>query len=241
MYRGSTRPRELAVGPSLERVFLQVGAARNAPAEQEQRGRPDQPGIRPCRRKSGVRMRAHAPERENVQPPINDEPAPKQLESQILVDQLEGVQVDSLENEVIEDIKGEEGGVQEHAGVGILAEALVVVNRAGERVDREHRPADTIEVHPYVEAVAEERELPDPPRSTGPGRSSSSSVSAGCRRRRGQGSWPKPFRRPPHRPRSGRTSRAACPSARTPRRPARGRTPGCRSAGTCGAPRSRDR
>ena len=52
------------------------------------------------------------------------------------------------------------GGVEVNAGIGVVAEALVVVGGAGEGVEREHSPANDIEVHLDVEAVVEEREFP---------------------------------------------------------------------------------
>ena len=84
------QPKELPVGPPLERVFLQAGAAGDAPPEQEQRGRPGQPHICPCRREPGVRVGGHAPQREGEQPPVDDKAAPKQLAADVLVDQIVG-------------------------------------------------------------------------------------------------------------------------------------------------------
>ena len=44
------------------------------------------------------------------------------------MDQVEGVQLGTLEDEVVEHIECEERRVQEHARIGVFAEALVVVN-----------------------------------------------------------------------------------------------------------------
>ena len=82
---------ELAVRPTLEGVFLQVGTARDAPAEQEQGDRTDEPDVCPGRRETRVRVRGHAPQREDEQPAVDHEAAPDQLEADILVYQVVGV------------------------------------------------------------------------------------------------------------------------------------------------------
>ena len=154
---GLNEPEKLAVGPSLEGVFLQVGAARDTPAEQEQRGRADEPEIRPCAREAGVRIGGHAPQGQDEQPPVDDEPSPEHLEAQVLVDQVIGVELNPLEDEVVENVECEESRVQEDAGIGVFAETFVVPRGSGQGIDRKHRAADDVEVHLDVEAVAEER------------------------------------------------------------------------------------
>ena len=114
---GFDQPEELAVGPPLEGVFLQVGAARDAPPEQEQRSRSDEPDIRPCRRESGVRLSGHAPQREDEQPPVDHEATPEQLEAEILMDQIVGVELDALEDEVVQYVGCEECRIQENAWI----------------------------------------------------------------------------------------------------------------------------
>ena len=115
------------------------------------------------RREPRVRVGGHAPQREDEHPPVDHEAAPEQLEADVLVDQVVGVELDALEDEVVEHVEREERRIEENAGVRVRAEALVVVRGAREGVQREHRPADDVEVHLHVEAVAEERHLPRPP------------------------------------------------------------------------------
>ncbi len=75
------------------------------------------------------------------------------------MDQVVGVELDSLKDHVIEYVEREECRVEKNAGVGIIAEELVVVGRAGKGVEHEHRPADHVEVHLHVEAFVEEGQL----------------------------------------------------------------------------------
>ena len=79
------------------------------------------------------------------------------------MDHVVGVELDALEDEVVEDVEGEEPGIQEHAGVRVRAEQPVVVRGSGEGVERQHRPADDVQEHLHVEAVLEERQLQHAP------------------------------------------------------------------------------
>ena len=160
---GLDEPEKPAVGPSLECVFLQVGTARDTPPEQKQRSCSDEPDIRPCRRESGSRVDGHAPQREDEQPPVDHEPAPEQLEAETLMDQIVGIKLDALKDKVVQYVECKERRIQENAWIGVLAKEFVVVRGPGQGVQCQHRPADDIEIHLYVEAVVEERQLLGPP------------------------------------------------------------------------------
>ena len=151
---------ELAVRPPFEGVFLHIGAARDGPAKEEEGSGPDEPDVGPCRGETGVGVGRHAPEREDEKPTVDDQAAPEEHEAEPFVDEVVGVELDALEDEVVEDVEGEEGGVKVDARIGVVAEAFVMVGGAGEGVEREHSPANDVEVHLDVEAVIEEGELP---------------------------------------------------------------------------------
>ena len=59
---GLDDPEELAIRPSLERVFLEICAASNAPSEEEERGGANEPDVGPNGGEAGVRVRGHTPE-----------------------------------------------------------------------------------------------------------------------------------------------------------------------------------
>ncbi len=79
------------------------------------------------------------------------------------MDQIVGIELDALKDEVVQDVEGEEGRVEEDAEIGVVAKAVVVVHGPGEGVERQHRPPDDIEIHLDVDAVVEERQLLGPP------------------------------------------------------------------------------
>ena len=79
------------------------------------------------------------------------------------MDQIVGVKLDALKDEVVQYVECEERGIQENAWIGVFAEEFVVVHGPGQGVERKHRPTDGIEIHLYVEAVVEERQLLSPP------------------------------------------------------------------------------
>ena len=79
------------------------------------------------------------------------------------MDHVVRVELDALEDEVVEDVEGEESGVQEDARVRVRAEQSVVVRGAGEGVQRQHRPADDVQEHLHVEVLVEEGQLQHAP------------------------------------------------------------------------------
>ncbi|WP_423926955.1 hypothetical protein [Candidatus Palauibacter sp.] len=79
------------------------------------------------------------------------------------MDHVIGVELDALEDEVVQDVEREESRIQEDPRVGGCAEKPVVVRGSGEGVQRQHRPADDVQVHLHVEAPVEERQLQGAP------------------------------------------------------------------------------
>ena len=122
---------ELAVGPALKPVLLQVAAARDAPTEEEKKARSDQPHVGPTGRESGVRIRGHTPQGKNVQPAVDDEAAPDQLEAELFVNQVVGVELAALEDEVVKNVEGEERRIEKDAGIEVVAEPFVVPDGSG--------------------------------------------------------------------------------------------------------------
>ena len=110
-----------------------------------------------------MRVSGHAPQREDEQPPVDHEAAPEQLEAETLMDQIVGIELDALKNKVVQYVECEERRIQENAWIGVLAKEFVVVRGPGQGVQRQHRPTYDIEIHLYIEAVVEERQLLDPP------------------------------------------------------------------------------
>ena len=160
-------PQEFAVRPALERVLLHGCAARDAPAEPEQRSRAAEQDVGPRRRDFRTRLCRHAPDWQHVQPSPDHESAPEEFEAQFLVEQVVGIELDALEEEVVRDVERHERRKEKNARVGVRAKATVVIRGGGERVERQHRPTDDVEVHLYVEAVVEIRQLPRPPQPEG--------------------------------------------------------------------------
>ena len=163
MYLGSMIPRNLRSGHRLKVYFCKLAPREMPPPEQEQRRRSDEPDVRPGWRESGVRVSGHAPQREDEHPPVDHEATPEQLEADVLVDQIVGIELDALEDEVVHDVEGEKRRIQEDARVGVFAKEFIVVHGPGQGVERQHRPPDDIEIHLDVEAVVEELQLLGPP------------------------------------------------------------------------------
>ena len=79
------------------------------------------------------------------------------------MDQIVGIELDALKDEVVQYVEREERRIQENARIGVVAKDLVVVRGPGQGVERQHRPTNDVEPHLYVEAVGEERQFPCPP------------------------------------------------------------------------------
>ena len=54
-------------------------------------------------------------------------PPPDQLEAEVLVDQIVGVQLHPLKDEIVEDVQREERGVDVDARICLLAKEFVVI------------------------------------------------------------------------------------------------------------------
>gem|GEM_PF-7130114 len=164
---GLQEPQELAVGPALERVLLHVGATRDAPPEEEHRRSADQPHPPPETLETRVGVNSHTPQRHDIKPAVNDQTTPEQLETDVLMDQVVGVELHPLKHEIVEHIEREKPGIQVDTGIGVVTELPIVPHRTRQAVQREHRPAHNIEIHLHVEPPFEELDLlspPEPPR-----------------------------------------------------------------------------
>ena len=147
-----------AVGPALERVLLHVGATADAPARQVQHRRANQPERPPAPCVARIGVGCHAPHRDDEHPAVDEQAAPEHFEPEALVDDVERVELHSLEDEVVEDVEGEERCEEVRARIGVV-DVVVVPDRAGEGVERQHRAADDVEVHLEIDAVVEELHL----------------------------------------------------------------------------------
>ena len=141
------RPRNLRSGQRLNLYFCMLAPREMPHGKQEQRSRSDEPNIRPRRRESGMRVNGHAPQRGDVQPPVDHEGTPEQLEAQLLMDHIVGIEMDALEDKVVQYVECEERRKQENARIGVFAEKPVVVCGPLQSVERQHRPTDDIEGH----------------------------------------------------------------------------------------------
>ena len=72
-------------------------------------------------------MHRHSPHRQDVEPPVEQESSPNQLESKILVDQVIGIKLHPFENEIVKDVEREEARVHVDTRVGLQAKVLDVV------------------------------------------------------------------------------------------------------------------
>ena len=60
------------------------------------------------------------------------------------MDQIVGVKMDPLKDEVVQYEEGREGCVKEDANLGVFAKEFVVVHGSGQGVERQRRPTDDI-------------------------------------------------------------------------------------------------
>ena len=74
------------------------------------------------------------------------------------MDEVVGVELNPLEDEIVKKIERVDGDVEVEARVGI-DDVLMVPVRPRPGIEREHRPAHEVEEHLHVEAVVEALDL----------------------------------------------------------------------------------
>ena len=110
-------------------------------------------------------MHRHSPHRQDVEPSVDQQSSPNQLEPKILVDQVIGIKLHPLENEIVKDVEREEARVHVDSRVGLQAKILDVVVmkiRTRKRIQRQHRPTNHIQIHLQIDAIAEQPVLHRP-------------------------------------------------------------------------------
>ncbi len=147
---GRDQAEQAPPGRGLEQELLQVGAARQDPAgeEEDQRQRQQRP------RRVRVGPFDDRPQADAVEERIEDEAAPAELEADALGEEVVGVEVHLFEDEVLGDEEGEEHGVEQDAGRRIVRVAKDVVRGERQHVQLEHHRAHEVEEHLGVDAAA---------------------------------------------------------------------------------------
>src|SRR5262249_12210206 len=96
----------------LEVELLQVRSPRQSPAREEQRRAREQQD----RRRMRIREVGGVPEADAVEERIEHETAPAELQAHAFGDEVIGVEVHALEEQILDEEEAEERGVQHHAG-----------------------------------------------------------------------------------------------------------------------------
>ena len=109
--------------------------------------------------KPGFGCAAIPQRRQDEDPAVYDDAAPEHLESHPFIDQVVGVELDTLEDEVVKDVEREECCIEEDARVEIAPKLVVVPRRAGHGIERQHGAANDVEIHLDIDAFPKQRNL----------------------------------------------------------------------------------
>ncbi len=130
-------PRNFALGTRLEEELLEIRSARQRPAARRRPAR-RRSAAPPGRAGSGARGLDHRPIAVEVR--IERDAAPAELEADALGEEVVGVEVDLLEEEVLDDEEREQHRVEDHPRRGVAGERKRLVRGERQDVQREHAP-----------------------------------------------------------------------------------------------------